>query len=187
MQIMVNAQGSTFMAGLSVAGRITGCSNIAITALSSAATTFSGQNFGANNIGRLKKGYIKIPVVSALITLGFGLFFISVRMPLLRFFTSDNEVLMYASRFVVVVLLSQWIYALFNGIMCFVNGVGLVKYTTIVNLLMLWAVRIPSGYLIMKFFDGTYIMLCFPISFAFAAVCMIAYYIFSPRWKEVIS
>ena len=31
MQTMINAQGSTFMAGLSVAGRITGCSNIAIT------------------------------------------------------------------------------------------------------------------------------------------------------------
>lgn len=187
MQTMINAQGSTFMAGLSVAGRITGCSNIAITALSSAATTFSGQNFGARNIERLRKGYIKIPVVSAVITLGFGLFFITIRMPILRVFSTDTEVLMYASRYVIISLLSQWMYALFNGIMCFVNGVGLVKYTTVVNLLMLWAVRIPSGYLIMKFFDGTFIMLCFPISFAFGMICMIGYYIFSRGWKAVIN
>lgn len=93
---------------------------------------------------------------------------------------------MYASRYVIVQLLSQWIYALFNGIMCFVNGVGLVKYTTLINLLMLWAVRIPSAYLIMKFFDGTFIMLSFPISFLFGAFCMIGYYIFSPKWKAVL-
>ena len=77
---------------------------------------------------------------------------------------------MYASRYVIVQLLSQWMFALFNGIMCFVNGVGFVKYTTIINLLMLWAVRIPAGYLIMRFFDGTFIMLSFPISFAFATL-----------------
>lgn len=50
IQTMVNAQGSVFMAGSSVAGRITGLSNIAITALSSAATTFSGQNYGAKTM-----------------------------------------------------------------------------------------------------------------------------------------
>lgn len=186
MQTMVNAQGSTFMAGLSVAGRITGCSSIAITALSSAATTFSGQNYGAQNITRLRQGYIKIPVISSIITLSFGLLFISIRMPILRLFSSDPEVLMYASRYVIVQLLSQWMFALFNGIMCFVNGVGLVKYTTVINLLMLWAVRIPAGYLIMRFFDGTFIMLSFPISFAFATLCMIGYYIFSPGWKAIL-
>lgn len=186
IQAMVNAQGSTFMAGLSVAGRITGCSNIAITALSSAATTFSGQNFGAKNFDRLRKGYIKIPVVSGLITLSFGLLFISVRMPILRIFSDDPGVLMYASRYVVTLLLSQWIYAIFNGIICVVNGVGLVRYTTIINVLMLWAVRIPAGYIISHFFDGTYIMLAFPISFAFGMICMIGYYIFSPKWKAII-
>lgn len=187
MQTMVNAQGSTFMAGLSVAGRITGCSNIAITALSNAATAFSGQNYGAKNYERLRKGYVKIPVFSGLITIAFGLFFITIRMPILRFFTKDASVLMYASRYVVTLLLSQWLYAVFNAIVCIVNGVGLVRYTTIVNIMMLWAVRIPSGYFIMKFFDGTFIMLCFPISFAFGMFCMIGYYIFSPKWKEIIN
>ncbi|MCM1387578.1 MAG: MATE family efflux transporter [Bacillus sp. (in: Bacteria)] len=186
-QTMVNAQGSTFMAGLSVAGRITGCSNMAISALSAAATTFSGQNYGAQNIERLRKGYIKIPVVSGMITIAFGLFFISIRMPILKFFSTDPEVLMYASRYVVVTLLAQWMFAVFNGISCFVNGVGLVKYTTVINLLMLWAVRIPSAYLIMRFFDGTFIMFCFPISFAFGMFCMIGYYLFSPKWKAIMN
>lgn len=187
IQTLVNAQGSAFMAGVSVAGRVTGMSNIAITALSSAATTFSGQNYGAGNFDRLRKGYIKIPVVSGAVTLAAGLLVLSFRMLVLRIFTRDESVLMYADRYVTVLLLSQWFYAIFNGIICIVNGVGLIRYTTAVNILMLWAVRIPSAYIIDRYFDGTYIMLCFPISFCFGMIMMIGYYVFSKKWKDIIS
>ncbi len=187
MQTLVNAQGSVFMAGQSIAGRITGISNVAITALSSAATTFSGQNYGARNFGRLRRGYLRIPFTSGAITLAAGLVMIGIRMPILRCFSKDAVVLMYASRYVVIMLLSQWLYAIFNGIICIVNGVGLIRYTTVVNLLMLWAVRIPSAYLIARVFDGTYIMLCFPISFGFGMLMMVAYYLLSPRWKEILA
>lgn len=186
IQTLVNAQGSIFMAGNSVAGRVTGMTNIAITALSSAATTFSGQNYGAQNFDRLRQGYIRIPVISGIVTLTAGLCMISFRMPILRIFAKDEMVLMYASRYVVVMLLSQWFYAIFNGIICIVNGVGLIRYSTVVNILMLWAVRIPSAYLINRYFDGTYIMLCFPISFSFGMIMMLSYYVFSKKWKEII-
>ena len=86
----------------------------------------------------------------------------------------------------VVMLLSQWFFAIFNCIISIVNGTGKVRYTTIVNILMLWAVRIPSAYIINRYFDGTWVMLCFPISFSFGMFAMIGYYLFSPAWKEVM-
>lgn len=186
LQTLVNAQGSSFMAGVSVAGRVTGITNVAITALSSAATTFSGQNYGAKDFDRLRKGYLKIPITSGLVTLAAGLCVISFRMPILRLFTKDELVLLYAGRYVHVLLLSQWLYATFNGIICIVNGVGLVRYSTVVNVLMLWAVRVPAAILINRFFDGTYVMLCYPISFGFGMIMMFGYYIFSPKWKSII-
>ena len=186
IQTLVNAQGSVFMAGNSVAGRVTGLSNIAINALSAAATTFSGQNYGARNFDRLRQGYIKIPIVSGMVTLAAGLCVLLFHRPILRIFTRDEAVLVYAARYVVVLLLSQWFFAIFNGIICIVNGVGLIRYTTVVNILMLWAVRIPSAYLITRYFDGTYIMLCFPISFSFGMLMMLGYYMFSKKWKEII-
>ncbi len=91
---------------------------------------------------------------SGLITLSFGLFFIMIHKPIIRFFSSDEMVLMYASRHVIVMLLSQWFYAIFNCIISIVNGTGKVRYTTVVNILMLWAVSIPSGYIINRYFDG---------------------------------
>ncbi|MCR5216465.1 MAG: MATE family efflux transporter [Lachnospiraceae bacterium] len=187
LQTMVNAQGSTFMAGHSVAGRITGLSNIAITGMSSAATTFAGQNFGAKNYRRLKEGHLRIPLVSGLITLAFGLFFINIRMPILRFFNKEDMVLMYASRYVVVTLMGQWMYAVFNGVSCIIQGTGRVKYTTIINLMMLWVVRVPVAYLITQYYDGTWVMLCFPASFFFGMMCMLAYYVFSKRWHELMA
>ncbi len=187
LQTMVNAQGSVFMAGASVAGRITGIANVAITALSSAATTFSGQNYGAKRIDRLKQGYLRIPFVSGAVTLCFGLLFLTIHRPILGLFSQDTQVLDYASRYVAAILLSQWCYAIFNGIINIANGVGQMRYATIVSIVMLWVVRIPSAYLIMKYIDGTWIMLCYPISFVFGMICMFGYYLFSKRWKAILA
>ena len=187
LQTLVNSQGSVFMAGQAVAGRITGMASIASSSLAAAATTFSGQNYGAGNYTRLRQGYRRIPPAVGAITLSCGLLFLLIRHPILRLFTSDEAVLMYATRYTSVQLLSFWMFAVFNSMVCTVNGVGLVRYTTVVNLLMLWAVRIPSAYMIRAWYDGTWIMLCFPISFFFAMCCMIGYYAFSRKWKEIIS
>ncbi len=186
LQTLINAQGSVFMAGWSIAGRVTGLSNMAITGISSAATTYSGQNYGAGRIDRLRQGQVIIPLSSGLITLALGLFFIGLRMPILSLFSSDPEVLALAGKNVIVLLLGQWMFAVFNAISCIVNGTGRVKYTTLINLMMLWAVRVPSAYLIARFIDGRQVMYSFPISFCFGMLCMIGYYLFSSSWKELL-
>ena len=185
LQIMINSQGSVFMAAASVSSRVYNMANMAITGISSAASTFSGQNYGAGRMDRLKEGHIKIPIMSGLITLAFGILVVGFRMPILRLFQRDEEVLFYASRFVVVMLMSYWMYAIYNAIANIINGTGKVKYTLITNLLMLWAVRIPAAYVITHFFDGTYLMLSYPASFLFGMIAMILYYIFAKEWKTL--
>ena len=187
MQTLVNSQGSIFMAGQAVAGRITGMANIAVSGMASAATTFSGQNYGAGRYDRLRRGRWVIPAAAGAITLTSCLLFLAWRTPLVRLFSSDPQVLFYANRYVSVQLLSLWMFSVFNAMLCLVNGAGLVRYTTIVNLLMLWAIRIPSAYAIRTFFDGTWIMLCFPISFLFGMLCMTGYNLFSREWREILN
>ena len=186
LQTLVNAQGSLFIAGQSVAGRITGLANIAISGMSSAATTFSGQNFGAGNHERLRKGSLRIPIWTGIVTMAMGLVWMLPRGLILRVFSSDETVLMYADRYVVIMLLSIWIFGVFNSMLCMVNGVGEVRYTTVVNLLMLWAVRIPCAHLISRLIGGTWIMLSFPVSFMFGLLCMAGYYLFSKKWRAII-
>ena len=187
LQTLINEQGSVFMAGWSVGGRVTGLANMAITGMSSAATTYSGQNYGANRIDRLREGHVWIPMASGLITLSFGILFITVRMPILRLFTDEADVLVFAGRNVLIMLSCQWMFAVFNAISCIINGTGRVKFTTIINLLMLWAVRIPVAYLIARLWDGRNVMYAFPVSFGFGMLCMIAYYLLSPSWKKLMA
>lgn len=185
MQSVINAQGSAFIAACSVSTKLTGMANVAITSFSSAATTFSGQNLGAKKYVRLKHGGLRIPLFSGAVTLSAGLIITLFCEPILRLFNKDPEVLFFAVRYIRIVLPFTWCYAVFNGIINFVNGLGQVRYPTIVNILMLWAVRIPVGYAIAYFFDGTYVMACFPISFAFGMIAMFFYFL-SKQWKEIL-
>ena len=184
MQTLVNAQGTTFIAGCSVAGKVTGIANVAITSFSSAATTFAGQNLGAGRYDRLRQGVKRIPFYSGLITCIAGITLTVFCEPILALFNKDPEVLKIAVRYVHIVLPFTWTYAVFNGIISFVNGLGEVRYPTIINFLMLWAVRIPVGYFINRFIDGGYIMACFPISFTFGMLCMLAFF-FTKKWKQM--
>lgn len=184
MQSLINLQGSVFIAACSISGKVTGIANVAITSLSSAATTFSGQNLGAENYVYLKKGGIQIPLFSGLITCIAGLAVTFYCRPLLEFFTKDAEVLDIAVRYIRIVLPFTWSYAVFNCIICFVNGMGEVRFPTVVNLLMLWVVRIPCAYLITYFINGGYVMASIPISFVFGMLCMFSYF-FTGRWKKI--
>ena len=184
MQSLINLQGSVFIAACSVSSKVTGIANVAITSLSSAATTFSGQNLGAGNYVYLKKGGIRIPLFSGLITCIAGLVVTFYCRPLLELFTREAEVLDIAVRYIRIVLPFTWAYAVFNGIISFVNGMGEVRFPTVVNLLMLWAVRIPCAWLITSYIDGGYVMACLPISFVFGMLCMFSYF-FSKNWKKI--
>ncbi len=184
MQSLINAQGSAFMAGCAVASKITGIANVAITSLSSAATTFAGQNLGAKNYVRLKKGSLQIPLMSGFITCVAGLTMTACCRPILGLFTQDVAVLELATLYIRVVLPFTWVYAIFNGIICFVNGIGEVRYPTVVNILMLWAVRIPCAYLIAHFINGKYVMASIPVSFVFGMTSMFLFFL-SKRWKEI--
>ena len=89
-----------------------------------------------------------IPAASGLLSLAGGLLMAACCRPLLLLFTQDEAVLTFAVRYIRVVLPFQWCYAAFNAIMSFANGMGEIRYSTIVNIILLWGVRIPASYLL---------------------------------------
>lgn len=184
MQSLINLQGSTFIASCSVATKLTGIANVAIGGFSSASTTFAGQNIGAKNYRRLRKGGYTIPFFSGLITCTAGLILTYLCRPILDLFTNDMAVLDLSVLYIRIVLPFTWCYAVFNGIINYVNGMGEVRYPTIVNIVMLWVVRIPSAYLIGRFLSGYYITAAVPISFVFGMVSMMCYYL-TPKWRNI--
>lgn len=184
LQTLINAQGSVFMAACTVGSKINGLANVAINALSSAGTTFAGQNLGAQRYDRLARGGWRIPLFSGMITLAVALMVTVFARPILRLFNDDPQVLALALRYVRIVTPSLSAFAVFNGIIAFVNGMGVMTYPTIVNILMLWAVRIPVAYLIDAMGAGLYVMASFPISFCFGMLVMLCFFL-TPRWRSI--
>lgn len=184
LQTLYNTLGSVFVAGCSVAGKLSSLANIAITSFSNAASVFSGQNFGAGLTDRLRRGALRIPLACGAFTLTCGLLLTAFGRPVLGLFTRDAAVLAVAQRYVLVVLPFTWCYAVFNGIMSYLNGLGEIRYPTIVNVLILWAVRIPAAWLLAAVGLGEYAMAGISMSFVAGMLAMLPFY-HTHRWQEL--
>ena len=183
MQSLINTQGAVFIAGCSVGGRMVELSHVSCASLALAATTYAGQNYGAGRFDRVRQGTC-IPLLAGGLT-AVGSVLVSVFFkPILSLFTSDPAVMANARLYFTVVTPSLAIYAVFAGIIALANGIGEVRYPTLVNILMLWVVRIPVGHLIARFIDGRYVMAAIPVSFIFGISCMLLFFR-SRKWQEV--
>ena len=184
LQVLYNLQGSVFVAGCSVAGKVGGLANITVTSLSQATSVFAGQNLGAQSYSRLRRGGWLLPAASGLLSLAGGLLMAACCRPLLLLFTQDEAVLAFAVRYIRVVLPFQWCYAAFNAIMSFANGMGEIRYSTIVNIILLWGVRIPASYLLAWLGYGGYAMAGVSLSFVVGLLAMLFYYK-SHAWADI--
>jgi Na+-driven multidrug efflux pump len=104
LQSVVNAKGFLFMAGYNAASRMQGLMEMAGTALRGAVSTFTGQNFGAKKMDRVRLGLRKAVQLAVLMALVIGGAVILFGKPLLRLFIQDDptvveQVLVYGYRF----------------------------------------------------------------------------------------
>ena len=90
LQGVVNAFGFIFMAGYNAASRFQGLIEIAGTALGNAAGTFTGQNFGAGKMDRVRSGLRRSAQISFLLAVFIGLIMVLFGKPLLSLFIREE-------------------------------------------------------------------------------------------------
>ena len=66
----------------------------------------------------------------------------------------------------------------------FANGMGEIRYSTIVNIILLWGVRIPASYLLAWLGYGGYAMAGVSLSFVVGLLAMLFYYK-SHAWADI--
>jgi len=119
LQSVVNAQGFIFMAGYNAAGRLQGLMEMAGTALRGAVSTFTGQNFGAKKLDRVKLGLRKSVQIAMFMAALIGAAVIIWGKTLLRLFIQDDpaiveQVLVYGYRYLIFMGVSLFaLYLLF--------------------------------------------------------------------------
>lgn len=103
VQSYINAFGSACMAGWSSYNKLDAFILVPVQSIAMASTTFVGQNFGANQLYRAKRGVTSALVMSLTVSALCSLVLILFRRTLLTLFTSDAQVLDFGERFIKII------------------------------------------------------------------------------------
>ncbi len=99
LQSAVNSFGASVMAGFTAAGRVENLTNIPISGFGVSAQTFVGQNYGAKNFERIKKGVRIILIMNILTAIIVGIIYYTAGPWAVSLFMSEeNEAIMAAAK-----------------------------------------------------------------------------------------
>ena len=178
VQAYINFFGSACMAGWSSYNKLDAFTLIPMQAIAMASTTFVGQNYGAREIDRARKGVRDAQILSISITILCSVVMVAFARPLSTMFSNEKEVLDFSQHFITL-------QAPFYFLMCYnqtysgaLRGVG---KSTIPMLLMLFSfVLFRQTYLfVIKNFFGnplTGIAVAYPVGWAMCSLLLTIYY-----------
>jgi putative MATE family efflux protein len=179
------AFGSVALAGYTIAIRIVIFALMPAWGLANAGSTLVGQNLGAGKPERAEQAVWIATRFNALFLGIVGLVFVVFAGPLVRFFTTDPQVLEYGVRALWVISLAFPLYAAGMCMEGAFNGAGDTWTPTRLNFFCFWLGQIPLAWLLADHlgFGPTGVFIAVPV--AFSALALSAMVLFRRgRWKQ---
>lgn len=183
VQTGVNGFGTDAVAGFGAYLKIDGFNILPVMSFSMAATTFTGQNYGAGKMDRVKKGMWVTLALSVIYTLATGGLLVTFARSIISIFTSDANVIAYG------VLASNYfcpfyfLLGIMHSLAGTVRGTGKTIPPMVIILLALCVFRILWVQFAVPEFEtirGIYIV--YPLSWLIGAVLM-SFYTWKGRWR----
>lgn len=176
VQSGVNSFGATVMAAYAAYNRVDGFILLPVLSIGMAATTFAGQNFGAQKLDRVHQGMkvsIGMGTVYAVIA---GAAMLILAPYIIRIFTADQEVIETGIFMMKYMYPFYWVLAIFHIAIGSIRGVGRTFAAMVMSLVSLCAVRILWIWGVFKIAHELYLlMLGYPFTWLIGAVMMIVY------------
>lgn len=179
VQSSVNGYGATPMAGFGAYLKVDGFNILPVMSISMAITTFTGQNFGAGKLDRVKKGMWKTLLIGIIYTVVTGILILTFSQPIMHLFTDDPEVTKYGCEAMKFFCPFYWLLSILHGLAGTVRGTGKSIPPMAVLLISLCLFRIVWIQWILPHFttiDGVFVL--YPISWAVGVTLMILYTLF---------
>lgn len=184
VQKYINAFGSSVMAGWTAYSKLDAFAMQALSALSQAMSTFTGQNIGARKDDRVKKGIrngFMIGYGAAVIILVPLMLFAK---PMVSLFNSDPEVLAYGARFIRTVSPFYVFVVIYDVLVGTLRGAGDTKAAMIIFLSTLVVGRQIYLFVVSKVFGSLLpVSLGYAMGWLMCAIVVTVYYK-TGRWKE---
>ena len=183
---IVMSFGTGTMAAFGIVNRMNGMIIMPCLGLSTAMLTIVGQNLGVRNKERAKQAGkegmklgLVIMVAGALILGLFGEQLVSI-------FTDDPEVIVLGTRYASILCWTVPTFGLYHVWLGAFKGAGQMKISMALQMSRLWAIRIPTIYVLGRFFNMGADAVWFGVASSNMIICIISGVIyFSGRWLRL--
>ncbi len=178
--------GSAAFAGYQFAIRIIIFTILPSWGMANAAATLVGQNLGAQQPERAEKSVWKAGFLNMVFLGLISIFFFFVSEPIMKFFSSNPEVVHYGTQCLRIVAFGYVFYGYGMVIVQSFNGAGDSRTPTILNLFGYWLFQIPLAYILAVKLDYGASGAFWAIAIAESAMAVAAIVIFRQgKWKTV--
>lgn len=184
VQSSVNRFGSAAMAGYGAYLKVDGFNILPVSSFSMALTTFTGQNFGAGKLDRVKRGISITLLMGIIYTIITGVLLLVFGDQIMRLFVNDASVIAYGKLAMRYFCPFYALLSVMHGLAGAIRGTGKTVQPMAVFLISLCVFRIIWLQFVLPFFstiDGIYMI--YPISWALGMVLMILY-AWKGKWLE---
>lgn len=184
VQSGINSFGATVMAAYAAFNKIDGFILLPILSMSMAATTFAGQNYGAREFDRVRKG-MKVSIgMGAVYAIVAGALMLVFAPYIIRIFTGEQDVIASGIYMMKYMYPFYWIIAIFHIATGTIRGVGKTMQAMVMSICSLCAVRILWIWGSFQFAHELYLLLLgYPITWIIGSVMMLIY-IKKGKWLE---
>ena len=183
---IVNEFGLEVIAAYSAAMRLDALAIMPAINLSSALSTFVGQNMGAGKFDRVKRGLFTTIGMSVTISVMISIIMYLWGGDLMRLFTDDPDVIRYGVDYLVI---SSSFYFLFSGLFsvnAVMRGAGDMIVPMIITLISLWIIRIPFAAYFSDILQEKAVWWSAPVGWLTGLILSTLYY-YNGRWKRRFS
>lgn len=188
IQSGVNALGTDAVAAWAAYSKIDAFFWMVDNAFGISITTFVGQNYGAGNRERIKKGMWVCTLLALVVTLSIQVVYITFGRSILFLFTSDENVIEIGKTIINIVVPFFVVFLPIEILSGVIKGCGKVMISTILTLSGICFLRFLWMFTGARIWPGIEsIMLAYPITWSVTALLFIVYY-FRGHWlKEGVS
>lgn len=184
VQANINGYGSAAMAGYGAYSKIDGFVMLPLQSFCIAATTFTGQNIGAEKKKRVKQGIVQGIVISAVYTLALSPFLLWKAEDLIQIFSSDPEVLRYGKMTISMLIPFYGVLSIHQILMGTFRGAGKTMVTMLIGIGNMCVLRMIYINGMVPFFPSyEAVMLCYPITWT-TTMLMDVLYCWKGKWMS---
>jgi putative MATE family efflux protein len=178
--------GSAALAGYTIAIRVIVFAILPAWGMANASATLVGQNLGAGHPDRAEKSVWRTAFFNMIFLGLITVLFFGLAGPILRLFTSDENVLVNGIQCLQIVSLGYIFYAYGMVINQSFNGAGDTRTPTIISLFGFWIFQIPLAYTLAKTLNIGAVGVYSAISIAESAMAVVGVLIFRQgKWKTI--